>query len=74
MTDIFPTEEVIEKIRKEFPKGTKVELVSMDDFQAPPVGTHGIVRCVDDTGTVMVRWENGSGLGFIYGVDEVKKL
>ena len=44
----FPSKETVERIRKEYPVGTHVELVWMDDPQAPPVGTKGTVRGVDD--------------------------
>lgn len=44
----FPSKETVERIRKEYPVGTRVELVRMDDTQAPPVGTKGTVRGVDD--------------------------
>ena len=47
-------------LRINYPKGTRVELVKMDDIQAPPVGTPGTVQLVDDTGTIMVDWDNGS--------------
>ena len=50
------------------------ELVQMDDAQAPPVGTRGTVIGVDDTGSIMVAWDNGSGLNVIYGVDCCKKV
>ena len=40
----FPSKETVERIRKEYPVGTRVELVQMDDPQAPPVGTKGTVR------------------------------
>lgn len=46
----------------------------MDDFQAPPLGTKGIVKGVDDTGSLLVNWDNGSGLSVIYGIDKVRKL
>ena len=39
----FPSKETVERIRKEYPVGTRVELVQMDDPQAPPVGTKGTV-------------------------------
>ena len=39
----FPNKEQIEMLRKEYPAGTKVELLAMDDKQAPPVGTIGEV-------------------------------
>lgn len=70
----FPNKETVEKLRKEYPVGTRVELVSMDDFQAPPLGTKGIVKGVDDTGSLLVNWDNGSGLSVIYGIDKVRKL
>ena len=47
----FPNKGTVEKLRKVYPVGTRVELVSMDDFQAPPLGTKGIVKGVDDTGS-----------------------
>ena len=47
----FPSKETVERIRKEYPVGTRVELVQMDDPQAPPVGTKGTVRGVDDIGS-----------------------
>ena len=65
----FPSKETVERIRKEYPVGTLVELVRMDDPQAPPVGTKGTVRGVDDIGSIMVAWDNGSGLSVAYGED-----
>ena len=41
----------------------------MDDPQAPPVGTKGTVRGVDDIGSIMVAWDNGCGLNVAYGED-----
>ena len=70
----FPSRDTVERIRRTYPEGCRVELVSMDDVQAPPAGTRGTVRGVDDTGSLMVRWDNGSGLNVIYGVDIVRKL
>lgn len=59
----------LEKLRKTYRKGMRVELISMDDVQAPPAGTKGTVIGVDDIGSVMVRWDNGSSLSLVYGVD-----
>lgn len=70
----FPNKETVERIRKEYPVGTRVELVRMDDPQAPPVGTKGTVRGVDDIGSIMVAWDNGSGLSAAYGEDICRKL
>jgi len=46
----------------------------MDDCQAPPAGTHGTVTGIDDTGSLLMHWDNGCGLNVIYGVDVVKKI
>ena len=64
----------IDKLRELYPQGCRVELVRMDDNQAPPVGTKGTVVGVDDIGSILVNWDNGSSLNVVYGVDEVRKL
>jgi hypothetical protein len=46
----------------------------MDDPQAPPTGTFGTVLGVDDTGSIMVRWDNGSGLNVVYGKDICRRI
>lgn len=70
----FPDKEIVESVRREYPVDTRIELLEMEDFQAPPVGTYGTVTGVDDTGSLLVNWDTGSGLNVIYGVDRVKKL
>ena len=68
----FPSRVVVESLRKRYPTGTREELLEMNDFQAPPIGTQGTVIGVDDIGSIMVRWDNGSGLSVAYGVDRVQ--
>ncbi len=70
----LPSREIIERLRLEFPAGTRVELVRMDDAQAPPVGMKGTVLGVDDTGSLLMRWDNGCGLNVVYGEDVVRKI
>lgn len=70
----FPNRETVERIRSEYPVGTRVEIVKMNDVQAPPVGTKGTVRGVDDTASILVDWDNGCGLNVIYGIDKVRKI
>lgn len=70
----FPSKEIVEKVRAEYPAGTRVELVKMDDAQAPPVLTRGTVIGVDDTASIMVKWDTGCGLNVVYGEDECKKV
>ena len=63
------SKEAPQTLRERFPKGTRVELLQMDDPQAPPIGTKGTVRGVDDIGSIMVAWDNGCGLSVAYGED-----
>jgi hypothetical protein len=51
-----------------------MDLVRMDDAQAPPVGTKGTVTGVDDTASVLVSWDNGSHLNVVYGEDICRKI
>ena len=70
----FPSKEIVEQVRRHYPVGTRVELVEMDDFQAPPIGTKGTVEGVDDTVSLLVAWDNGSRLNVVYGEDEVREI
>ena len=53
----FPSREIVERVRREYPTGTR-----------------GTVTGVDDTASIMVRWDNGNGLHVVYGEDECRKL
>lgn len=66
--------EEVKILREQYPKGTRVELVQMDDLQAPPIGTKGTVCGVDDTGSLLMKWDNGSSLNVIFGTDLVRKI
>ena len=66
--------ETVGRLRREYPVGCRVELVQMDDVQAPPIGTKGTVRGVDDIGSIMVRWDNGCGLSVAYGEDMCRRI
>lgn len=66
--------ETVERRRKQYPVGARVELVWMDDVQAPPKGTQGTVRGVDDIGSIRIAWDNGSSLSAVYGVDVVRRV
>ena len=70
----FPDRATVERVRKEYPAGTRVILEQMDDPQGPPVGTMGTVLGVDDTASLLMKWDNGSGLNVVYGEDRVTKM
>jgi len=66
--------EQLKCLRDGFPRGCRVELVLMDDPQAPPIGTLGTVIGVDDVGTIHVNWDNGSVLGVAFGADDCRRI
>ena len=69
----FPDKHIVEDLKKQYPAGTQVELIHMDDpYTKIPVGTLGTVTSVDDIGTIRVRWDNGSTLGIVYGQDQCR--
>ena len=69
------SEIAVERLRKKYPPGgVRVELVHMDDPYNTKLfpGSRGTVKCVDDMGTIHVRWDCGSSLGVVYGEDSCK--
>ena len=70
----FPSRDWGRPPRGEFPAGPRVKLVGRVDVRAPPAGTKGTVKGVDDTGSLLMRWDNGSGLNVVYGEDIVRKV
>ena len=69
---MFIPDDRLKALRKTYYAGARVELLKMDDPQAPPVGTRGTVIGVDDIGSIMVRWDNGCGLSVAYGEDRCR--
>lgn len=71
----FPSKQTVERLRKMYPRGTRVELVSMNDpYTKLAPGDQGNVQFVDDAGTIFVNWDCGSGLGVAYGEDTIRKI
>ena len=70
----FPSKATVERLRRDFPAGCRVELLRMDDPQAPPIVTKGTVIGVDDIGSIMVRWDNGCGLSVAWGEDACRRV
>ena len=70
------SKENLEKLRNDFPAGTRVKLVKMDDPYNATLrpGETGTVILIDDIGTIHVKWDCGSSLGIIYGEDMCQKV
>ena len=50
-------------------KGDRILLVKMEDDKAPLPFTKGTVQVIDDNITIHTKWDDGSGLGLIPGLD-----
>ena len=63
-------------VRKEYPSGTRIELIKMNDPYNTTLipGSKGTVVSVDDIGTIHVAWDCGSSLGVVYGEDICRVL
>ena len=71
----FPSRKTVERIKEQYPKGIRIELIEMNDpYSKLKAGDTGTVAMVDDIGTVFVEWDNGSGLGLVFGEDKYRKL
>jgi len=67
--------EVLAHLRDEYPAGTRVELIEMNDpYREMPPGLKGTVQMVDDAGGIQINWDNGSTLAAIHGFDRIRKV
>ena len=53
-TVTFPSEEILEQLRRRYPEGTRIKLIRMDDPYNKKLGpgSKGTVRFVDAAGTL----------------------
>ena len=69
------SKEQIAFLRQQYPKGTRIELVRMDDpYTKLRPGDQGQVFFVDDAGGIHINWDNGEGLAAIAGKDIIRKI
>ena len=72
---MFPDEKTVERIRADFPIGSRVMMVySADPLTPIDGGTEGIVSSVDNIGTIHIDWDNGSRFGVILGENVIEKI
>jgi len=69
----FPSKDTVIHLRSQYPNGTRIELVQMNDpYSNLKSGDKGTVEFIDDIGSIFCTWDNGSTLGVVYGEDAVK--
>ena len=69
----FSSKETVMALRKQYPRGTRLVLVRMNDpYTKLRPGDLGTVDCIVDAGTLFCRWDNGSTLGVVFGEDEIR--
>ena len=53
--------------------GSRIQLIKTDDqYTNLTPGSFGIIDHIDSTGTIFVKWEDGSSLGLIPGIDDFR--
>lgn len=68
------SEKELKELKKKYPAGTRIRLIHMPDDPYPiPDSTEGTVIEVNRAGQIAVKWDNGSSLLLIVGVDEYEK-
>ena len=71
----WPTHEEVQRIKDQYPPGTRIRLNSMSDPWSPvPAGTEGTVEEVDSIGQIHMSWDNGRTLALVPGEDSFSKL
>lgn len=72
----FPTRAQVEALRKQYPAGTKIRLISTDGpYTAAKPGDTAVVLAVDDAGQLMLKWDLGNtSISLIPGVDSFEKI
>ena len=71
----FPSKSYLEQLRKQYPKGTKLQMITMRNEKYPvPSGTIGEVTHIDDAGSIHMRCENGSSLALIPEIDSFQTV
>lgn len=68
----FPSKAEVLRLRAQYAPGTRVELTApmQDPYAKLNAGERATVRGVDDAGNILCRWDAGSSLNLIPGVDQ----
>lgn len=72
----FPSRAQVEALRKQYPPGTRIRLISTDDpYTCAVPGDTATVIMVDDAGNVHLSWDRRhTSISLIPGVDRFEKI
>ena len=59
----------VQRIKAQYPGGTRIQLHSMSGEADMPSGLTGTVDFVDDAGQLQMTWDNGRSLALVPGED-----
>ena len=63
----------VERMRKQYPPGTRVEVISFcNEEEHLKPGMKGTVVGVDDQPALLVNWDNGGSLSLLIGQDQFR--
>lgn len=66
--------QLLRNMRILYPRGTRIKLIEMNDPHAPKPGTCGTVLDIDDAGSILIRWDDGSQLSLLVDADKFEKI
>lgn len=68
------TKKELEMLRGQYKPGSRVQLIDMNDPYCKILqpGAIGTVVAVDAVGTIHVKWDCGSHLGVVFGIDHCR--
>ncbi len=71
----FPSRETVERLRRQYPRGTRIEITRLQDpYSRLAAGSRGTVEFVDDAGSLFCVFDNGEHIGLLYGIDGYRKV
>ena len=71
---MFLSRKNVELMRARYPQGTRLELISMEGENDMPKGLKGTVDFIDDSGQILMTWDNGRTLALNPEIDHYRKI